>query len=182
MKRVELKARFNSFYNESYPRAMAYCIAMTGDFINGEDILADTYYNVYKRVLKDKKGEIKDLDGYLFSSLKNRIATYWKKHQKERSVSVPLEEWENLGEILYTEFDLTAETAVKQMLVQDILEYVSSRPLVMRRAFAMHFYLGHTLEETAIQLQLPVSTVRNYIYRLLREVRENFLDEYEQER
>ncbi|MBQ8893039.1 MAG: RNA polymerase sigma factor [Clostridia bacterium] len=179
MKKVELKARFNSFYNTTYPQAMAYCMAKTGDFVNSEDLLADSYYAIYKRFLKDKNDEIQEPEKYLYTVLKNRIAKYWKKHSKELQVSVSSDDDSLFESVLETEFDLTAETAIKQMLVQDILEYVSSQPAPMRRAFAMHFYLGMTIDETAAELKVPVTTARNYIYRMLQRVKDNFLEDYE---
>lgn len=179
MKKVELKERFNSFYNKTYSQAMAYCVAKTGDFVNGEDLLADVYYELYKRFMKDKNGEIKEPEKYLYTVLKNRVSKYWKKHSKEQTVTVSVDDDTVFEDLLETEFDLTAETALKRMLLQDILEYVSSQPVPIRRAFAMHFYLGFTLEETAKELRLPITTVRNYIYRLLSEIRDTFLDDFE---
>lgn len=178
MKRVELQARFSRFYNQTYPQAMAYCLAKTGDFINSEDLLSETYYAVYKRFL-NKKEEIREPERYLFTVLKNQIAKYWKKHRREQEKTISLEEQEHLEALLETELELTEERVVKQMLIQDVLEYVSAQPALMRRAFTIHFYLGRTIEETATELEIPVVTARNYIYRLLKKVKEEFLEDYE---
>ncbi len=178
MKRVELQAHFSRFYHRTYPQAMAYCLAKTGDFINSEDLLSETYYAVYKYFLNKKDG-VKDPDRYLFTVLKNQIDKYWKKHRKDKQENIPPEEYEQLTVLLETELDLTAEKAVKQMLIQDVLEFVSTQPALLRRAFAIHFYLGMTIEETAEELELPVATARNYIYHLLKKVREEFLEDFE---
>ncbi len=178
MKKVELQAKFSQFYNQPYSKAMSYCMARTGDFINCEDLLSDAYYAVYKRFL-NKKDPIDDPEHYLLTVLKNRISKYWKKHSKELQIKIPIEEAEQLDVLLETEFDITEEKAVKQMLIQDILEFVSGQPPLMRRAFTIHFYLGKSIEETAADLKLPVSTARNYIYRLLKKIREEFLEDYE---
>ncbi len=179
MKKVKQEARFNRFYQETYEKAMVYCLAKTGDFVNGEDLLADVYYAIYKRLLKGKEQEIGNLEAYLFTVLKNRIAKYWKRHRRELVMTAAANEEEGLEQLLCTDFQLTEETAIQKMLLQDILEYVSGSQALMRRAFTLHFYLGKTVEETALELEIPVTTARNYIYRLLREVRERFLEEYE---
>ena len=178
MKKAELKSRFNDFYNKTYPDAMRYCIAKTGDFLNSEDLLSDVYYELYKRFLKSKE-EIREPERYLYTALKNRVSKYWNKHCKETERLVDLGDEGNLEELLSTELELTEETVIKRMLIQDILEYVSGCPLAQRRAFAMHFYLGLSLAEVSKELDAPVTTVRNYIYRTLKDVRENFLEEYE---
>jgi RNA polymerase sigma factor (sigma-70 family) len=179
MKKDELKSRFNDFYKKTYPDAMRYCMSKTGDFLNSEDLLADVYYEVYKRFIKDKNGEIREPERYLYTALKNRVSKYWNKDCKESLRLVEIGDETDFEEFLSTELELTEETAMKQMLVQDILEYVSECPLPQRRAFAMHFYLGMSLNEVSKELDVPITSVRNYIYRLLKEIRENFLEEYE---
>ena len=174
MKKVELEAKFNAFYNDTYRNAMKYCLAKTGDFINSEDLLTDVYYAVYKIMMKEKSGEIENPEGYLFIALKNRIAKYWVKHRKEQLTTVSADEEVPFETLLDTDLALTEEKAMQKMLLQDIIEYVSAQPAPLRRAFIMHFYLGYTVEETADELNVPVSTARNYIYRLLKNVKETF--------
>lgn len=178
MKKVERKARFNAFYHATYDQAMAYCMAKTGDFINGEDLLEDAYYAVYKKILKDKKGQLHEPERYLYAALDARIEQYWKKHRKEQFLA-PAEDEVSLDAMLELEFDLTEETAVKQMLVQDILEFVSAQPAPMRRAFAMYFYLEQAMEEIAAELGVSTVAAQNYLYHLLQAVRENCLEDYE---
>ena len=178
MKRAQFKSWFDTFYNRTYSGAMAYCMAKTGDFLNAEDLLADAYYAFYKQASKARE-EIKEPDRYFFKVLKNRISKYWKKHQKELRFTDMEEDGLQYEELLQTELDLTPELAMKQMLLQDILEYVSKLPAPMRRSFTLHFYLGKTIEETAAELEVSIPAARNYIYRTLKQIRENFLEEYE---
>lgn len=178
MKRAQFKSWFDTFYNRTYSGALAYCMAKTGDFMNAEDLLADAYYAFYKQAAKSK-GEIKEPDHYFFKILKNRISKYWKKHRKDLHFSEIEEHGIQYEDLLQTELDITPEMAMKRMLLQDILEYVSKLPAPMRRAFTMHFYLGKTIEETAAELSVSLPAARNYIYRTLNQIRENFLEEYE---
>jgi len=175
MKRAELDQLFNQFYKESYRDALYYCMAKTGDFVNTEDILADAYFALYKRM---KKAGIVGLKQYFYVVLKNEIASYWKKHRKELTVPLEDENGQEYELLLETDFNITADSAMRNMLVQDILEYISKQPAVMRRAFVIHFYFEKTLEETATELGVTVPNVRNYIYRLLRKVKDEFMDEY----
>jgi len=178
MKRAEFKAWFNTFYNKTYNGAMTYCMAKTGDFVNSEDLLAEAYYSFYKHASKMRTG-IEEPDKYFFKVLRNKISKYWEKHRKELPITEMPEEFDTLDSLLEIELDLTADVAMKRMLLQDILEFVSSQPALMRRAFALHFYLGRTIEETAADLNVSVSAARNYIYRTLKLVREEFLEDYE---
>ncbi len=176
MKRTELEQLFNQFYKESYHGALYYCMAKTGDFINAEDILADAYFALYKRM---GKPGIENLNQYFYAVLKNEIAKYWKKHSKELALPLDADDGQDYERLLETEFDLTEETAMRNMLVQDILEYISKQPAVMRRAFVIHFYFEKTLAETAAELSVSVPNVRNYIYRLLNKIKNEFLEDYQ---
>lgn len=179
MKKAELERKFDRFYKDTYQNALYYCMAKTGDFINSEDILADAYYSIYKRMKKMEENEIESPEQYLYAVLKNKVAAYWKKHRKELLATVSVDDEENYEPLLETEFNITEETATRKMLLQDILEFVSVQPAAIRRAFVIHFYLGKTLEETAEELDVSVSNVRNYIYRLLKKIKEEFMEEYE---
>ena len=178
MKRIDLETSFNSFYNQTYKSAMQYCLMKTGDFINSEDLLSDAYYAIYKRISKEDAGEIEDLNRYLFTVLKNGISKYWKKHRRDLLMTVSSDDEDNYEALLETDFNLTEETAEREMLLQDILEFVSKQPAPMRRAFTMHFYLDKSIEECAKELDAPVTTVRNHIYRLLHKVQDHFMDSY----
>ena len=175
MKRNETDQLFNQFYKESYCDALYYCMSKTADFINAEDLLANAYFSLYKQV---KKGNVENLKQYFYAVLKNEISTYWKKHRKE--LIIPLEDENGLDfeGFLETDFSITEDSALRNMLVQDILEYISKQPALMRRAFVIHFYFEKTLEETAAELGVTVPNVRNYIYRLLKKVKSQFLEEY----
>lgn len=178
MKRIDVETSFNSFYNQTYNSAMQYCLMKTGDFINSEDLLSNAYYAIYKRLAKDDAGEIEDLNRYLFTVLKNCISKYWKKHRKDLLMTVSSDDEQNYEALLETDLNLTEETAEREMLLQDILEFVSTQPAPMRRAFIMHFYMDKSIEECAKELDSPVTTVRNHIYRLLHKIQKNFLEEY----
>ncbi len=178
MKRAEFKAWFNTFYNKTYSGAMAYCMAKTGDFVNSEDLLADAYYTFYKQASKPKSW-IQEPEHYFFKVLKNKISKYWEKHRKELQLVESAGDDDFDETLIEMEFDLTAEFVLKQMLLQDILEFVSSQPAPMRRAFTLHFYLEKTIEETAGELGVSVAAARNYIYRTLKLIRENFMEDYE---
>lgn len=179
MNHAERKKKFDDFYQKTYQNAMVYCIGKTGDFINGEDLLAEAYYDVYQQFSKDKTGELLNSERSLVSALKKTISQYWEKHRRDLILEETVEGG-SIESLLNTDLDLTEEAVIRRMLVQDILEYVSVQPAPLRRAFALYFYLGKTLEETASELKVPVLTAQNYLCRILREIEENFLEEYEQ--
>ncbi len=179
VKKAELNQKFNAFYERTYRSAMVYCLAKTGDFLNCEDLLTDAYLAVYKKFIKSSKEPLKDPERVLSSVLKSSVAKYWEKHRKDLKLSVPEEKRTDYETLLQTELELTEEQVVRKMLQEDIVEFVSTQPVPMRRAFALCFYLDRSIEETAAELKVSTSEVCRYLYGLLQEIRENFLEEFE---
>lgn len=176
MRSIECKARFNDFYNATYQSAMIYCLSKTGDFINSEDLLTDAYYTVYKAIIKDKNGKLQQPEKVLHKALNERISRYWKKHKKEQVLPL-LQETSQAW--LTTELDITAQKAERQMVVQDVLEFVSTQPELHRRTFAMYFYLDMAKEEIAKELGVSVDTVAKYIDCILQRINDNVLIDHE---
>ena len=180
MKKAELNQKFDAFYDRTYRSAMVYCLSKTGDFINCEDLLSDAYLVVYKRFAKSSKEPLKEPERFLTTVLKNSIAKYWEKHRKDLKLPLQVEEKTDYETLLQTELELAEETVIRRMLQEEIVEFVSTQPVPMRRAFALRFYLGKSIEETAGELKVPTATVRSYLYCLLQEIRANFLEEFEE--
>lgn len=180
MKKAELNQKFDAFYQRTYRSAMVYCLAKTGDFINCEDLLTDAYLAVYKKFAKSSKEPLKEPERVLSTALKNSVSNYWEKHRKDLKLSVTEEKRTDYETLLQTELDLTEDMVVRKMLQEDIVEFVSTRPVLMRRAFVLRFYLDRSIEETAAELKVSVSDVCRCLYGLLQEIRENFLEEFEE--
>ncbi len=177
MDRRQRKEAFDLFYQQTYSESMTYCMGETGDFLNGEDLLVDAYYEVYRAFMKAKKELPQNLSALLNEAMKKRLAKYWDKHRKDLLLDEE-EEQSSLAAYLYDELDLTDDEAKERLLVLDILEFVSMEPAPLRRAFAYYFYLGKSLEETAVGLRVSVHTAENYLCMILHRIREEFLDEF----
>ncbi len=178
MDRSERKKRFDDFYQKTYQASMVRVLTKTGDFLNAEDLLAEAYYSVYRLFMKDKKGEMKSPERCLAESLKKVLSAYGAKHRKEWSVECS-EESRSLRELLSVELELDAEEISRRMLSEDILEFVSSRPLLLRRAFVLYLYFSCSLEEIAAELKCSVSEAEQYLCMILGQIKDEFLEPYE---
>ncbi len=178
MKRKELKFHFESFYNDTYSALAVDCLKQTGDFLNIEDLLAKIYYAVYIDFKKYAKYEPLMAQNSLKKATKEQLALYWKKHRKELQTPKLPQMKGTLEQMLETEFDLTEESVEDEMLTQDILEYVSGLPALLRRSFVLYFYFEETPESISTELNLPAETVKSYLLLVLKKIKKNILDEY----
>lgn len=184
MKRTEATAKFNQLYDLTYDNALAYSVESTGCLETAEDILAETYSAIYKRLLNMKEFDIENIRGYFFTCLKNSVKKYYiKKPEKEilyeDIASANDSDCQSfIDTILNTEINITEKQAADSMLIEKVNKYISGKEELQRKAFILRFYYGYPLRKISELLDVPATTLNNYIYRLLVEIRKNFLDEY----
>ncbi len=178
MKRKELKEYFNLFYNNTYSATLSYCLKKTGDFLNLEDLVASSYYQLYKLIKKSKTIDQPTANKLLKKAVDGTLDRYWKKHKKDLTFKKKQNPQHTLEEYLAAEIDVTEEEATQMMLCQDVLEYVSDQPMMFRRAFVLYFYYEMNLDAIAVELNLPQEDVLYCLVTILKRIKKNILDEY----
>ena len=63
-------------------------------------------------------------------------------------------------------------------LLRKIECYVSGFQTDVQQIFRLHTYLGQTFQEIAVLTEMPESSVKSKYYRLLKQIRREFYDEY----
>lgn len=184
MKKSEATAKFNQLYDLTYDNALAYSIESTGSLDTAEDILADTYSAIYKRLLNMKEFDIENIRNYFFTCLKNSVKKYYVKRADKEvlyediAASFDGDCQSFIDALLNTEINITEKQAVDSLLIKKINDFISHKEEIHRKAFILRFYYGYPLRKISKLLNVPGTTINNYIYRLLEEIRNNFLDEY----
>lgn len=183
MKRKNATAEFNRLYDSTYDDALCYTIAATGDQNAAQDILSETYLSLYKRLLKAHTGQIEDLRTYFFTCLKNSVKRYYSGHRDDPLLYSDIAPDDSatdemIDSLLNLDIDITESQAMNSILIARINKFIMSKSEIQRRAFMMRFYYGYTLREISDMLGVPQSRLNNYIYRLLAEIRTNYLSEY----
>ena len=184
MKRTVATEKFNQLYDLTYDKALAYAVHSTGNPDKAEDILSDTYSAVYKRLLKAKDFEIENISNYFFTCLKNSINKFYIKKSSEELLYEDISEKNEvdcqtlIDSLLNTEINITEKQATDSLLIKRINAFIYQKDEKQRNTFILRFYYGYSLREISDMLNIPCTTLNNYIYRLLDEIRKNFLDEY----
>ncbi|MDR0984681.1 MAG: RNA polymerase sigma factor [Ruminococcus sp.] len=79
-------------------------------------------------------------------------------------------------EIVY-EQDFTDEIE-SQELLRKIVCYIESKPSEIQKIFRLHLWNDFTFAQIAEVMELPEATVKTKYYRILKEIKEVFKDEY----
>ena len=70
------------------------------------------------------------------------------------------------------------ENRMQGELLKKIEEFVCGHQALIQQIFRLHIYGEYTFAEIAGLLDIPEATVKTKYYRLLKEIREEFADEY----
>lgn len=92
--------------------------------------------------------------------------------------TIPLEDIETNEEVFWAEqIDYIESMAQKQLLFQ-IECYVSAFRTDIQQIFRLHIYGEQTFSEIAILIGIPEASVKSKYYRLLKQIRKEFNNEY----
>ena len=161
------KENFEEIYNETYNTVLRFIVVKCNDIDNINDILQDTYIEFLKILRKKRFLEINNIKNYMIAITNNIIKRHYYKKKKD-NVVIYCESDEDIEDNIDLEEDfITKENA------KNVWEYIKNKDLVTAKIFYLYFALELKISEIAEGLSLNESTVKNRIYRTLKEIKEN---------
>jgi RNA polymerase sigma-70 factor (ECF subfamily) len=150
-------AAFTEIYNRYSNRVFLYCRRIIGDEDKANDIFQDTFVRFLKAASGDRS--MTNVPAYLLRIARN-LSLNVKRNQKN---TIAIEDFEHPVE------DRSVETAELASLVAMALDLL---PEEQREALALQTYGGLSYEEIAETMEMPVTSVRNWIARGKKRMRE----------
>lgn len=151
---------FSNFYEETYQSFFLFLIYHAPFLDHVEDILQDSYVKVYD-ISKRKK--ILNQKAYLYKIGWNLLKREFKLKK----------ECEFLDEVHASIRNLEEEIDVK-ITLEELWNFLKDKDILVQKCIYF-YYLGMSIEEIACTLTLKSSTVKNYLYRTFKEIREEWL-------
>ncbi len=151
-------AAFTEIYNRYSNRVFLYCRRIVGDQELADDIFQDTFVRFLKAASSEKT-TMTNVAAYLLRIARN-LSLNAKRNQKN---TVPIDQFE------LPEEDRSVESAELAGLVAMALDLL---PEDQREALALQTYGGLSYEEIAEMMEIPVTSVRNWIARGKKRMRE----------
>ncbi len=155
----------------------------------------EIYYFVAKQI--NDKDTAYDLTQEIFISMLHSIGSYQEKvasfrtwlyriatnkvidfRRKTVPQTVSLEDFEKSEDTVYWEqIDYIKILAQKQLLTK-IEHYVSAFRTDIQQIFRLHIYGEQTFQEISIMIGIPEASVKSKYYRLVKQIRKEFNNEY----
>lgn len=131
-----------------------------------QDITQNVIYKFWEK--KEHIDQIKDLDSFLFTMIKNEALTYLRssKNETNKYSKIPLQEDEETPEVLH----IMIEEETNQILINAINQLPSQTAHIMRLVLS-----GYDNKEIAILVNISLNTVKTLKYGGIRKLREYFL-------
>lgn len=165
---AELEARKRSFEEEAVPHMKLlynYAIRMTGDQLEADDLLQDTYMRAFRFFHKFEKGT--NCKAWLFRIMKNCYINKYRKNKKEPS-KVDYEDVQNFYDSIRDELvdpnDLEHKV-FSNLLDDDVMNALNSLQDDYKTVVILCDLEGLSYEEIAEFLDVPIGTVRSRLHR-----------------
>ncbi len=173
MSTQKISKEFEKIYNETYTNTLKYIICKCKNINNVNDIIQETYLEIYKVLKKGKK--ILDYKSYAIAIAKNKIAQFFNSDTKFKTVSIFQEHNENEYVMeLDSGIDIEAEFITKDN-INEILKYINSLNAETAKIFYLYFILNMSFREISEELKINESTIKSSLYRMLRNIKNSYL-------
>jgi len=162
---------FEQIYNETYNDVLKYVIFKCNNLDDVNDIIQETYIELFKMLQKQKIHNIKP---FIIGIAKNKLKKYYslKTKIKDLFINKSIDDDEMVN-TLSNNFDLEKEI-LNKITKEEIWKYLKNKDTTVAKIFYLYYGEDITIKEIASELKLNESTVKNHLYRTLKELNEMF--------
>jgi len=159
---------------------LTFITAKCGRVADISDIFQDTYLELYQ--LLDKRGVdyVTNEKALVLRIAKRKVAKYYSLMERLKifvSMTTTNEDGEDI-ELSELEADtfLTEDFTINQMMFEYVRKAIEQKSEVVKKVFYLFYDVGLTIPEIAKELSISESSVKNNLYRTIKELR-NLLNE-----
>lgn len=160
--------RFDEIYQSTYQSTLRFIICKCQNINDANDILQETYLELYK-ILNKKRVDDINLEVYMIRIAGYKVKKYYSLLQRlkyKRMYSKHISE-----EIDDVKDDINIEQWISdKSLCEEIWKFVKSKNELVQKVFYLRFSEELSIKEIADILAISESSVKNNLYRVLKEI------------
>mgnify|MGYP003300180965 CR=1 FL=1 len=169
---------FDKIYDETYQNVLKYVICKCSNIEDVKDIMQNIYVDLYKKINKIDNNNI---ISYIMGIAKNKVNDYYRfKYKNNLITQLSNKEKNSLLDKIPTEQDIEKEI-IKKADLDIIWNFLKKKKVIISKIYYLYYYLGFSIKEISLELNITESNVKHYLYRTLKELN-NYLEksgEYE---
>lgn len=172
----KVSAAFEQIYQLTYDKVAFYVLSKCGKIPEAEEILQETYAELYK-VLADKGvSYITVPEGFVMQLAKSKVFRYYSEMEQQRTFvfveTVGIFDTEDTWEVAQEAVAENWEDAlIDKLTAEEVMAYLAEKDELTREIFYQHYFQDKNLQEIAKNYGLKESTVKMRLYRTLQELR-----------
>lgn len=160
---------FTYFFTSLYPALVYYAGRILNDRAAAEDVVEESFIKIWERHSNFTHPNV--IRSWLYTTVRNACITRLQQEErnhvkKEQLVSL----YENSHE------NSVLHDIIRAEVISEVHAYIESLPTECRKIFKLLYIQGKTVRETAKELRLSVSTIKNQKARGLMLLRNRFPD------
>lgn len=159
-------AAFQRLYEDTRRSILIYLTARCADPADAADLFQETYTEVYRALCRRGAGYVEHGEAFVKKLAKQQLHKHYRRRELRPAVSLDALETDVAAEP--GDIDEKLVTEERLALAREAL---GREDAVTRKIFLLHFSLGLTLGETARELGLGESFVKNRLYRTIDRLR-----------
>ena len=168
-------SRFDDIYNSTSKAVLAFITAKCGRTADINDIFQDTYMELYQVLIKRGTEYITNDRAFVLKIAKQKIARYYSLKERLRNFISLTAVNESGEEIELPEFKadsfLAEDFTVNHALYETVKQFLHSKPEDVQKVFYLMYDVDLTIPEIAQALSMSESSVKNKLYRTMKEIR-----------
>ena len=157
---------FEDIYNDTYDRTLRYIICNCYNIQDVNDIVQETYLELYKLLQKKKMVELDNYYNYIIGIAKIRM----QKHYSKKANSIGMDDYYNFE--APADIDIEAD-AINKLNAEKVWKYIKQKDILVVKVFYLYYYSEFKISEIATELSLTESNVKNILYRTIKDIKEN---------
>lgn len=165
-----IKNTFHVIYNDTYDKVLTYILAKCGKTADIQDILQETYTELYKTLLQKETGYIRYPEAFMLRLAKSKVYQYYSEKERQ-AACIYVDNTEFEVDEAVTDNVAWEDNLIDKLTAGEVMEYIAGKDELTREIFYQHFFQDKTLKEIADAYGVKESTVKNRLYRTLKELK-----------
>ena len=170
-----ITSRFNEIYDSTNKAVLSFVTVKCGNTADIRDIVQDTYMELYQLLQKRGVDYIKNSKAMVLRIAKQKISRHYSLMERLR-LWIPLfVKNENGDEAPLPDLEdqsfLTEDFVTDQILLEKARKLIQQKPEDVKKIFYLFYDVGQSIPQIAQVLSMSESSVKNKLYRTLKELR-----------
>jgi len=169
-------SRFDEIYSSTNKAALTFITAKCGRVADVSDIFQETYLELYQLLIKRGADYVTNEKALILRIAKQKLSKHYSLAERLKifvSMTTTDEDGEevDLSELEANSF-LTEDFTIDKMMFEAVCQAIQQKPEVVKKVFYLFYDVGLAIPEIAKELSISESSVKNRLYRTIKELRD----------